>query len=211
MADIHKEMRFSVPILTLFLVSLVLQMQAQYRLTLPLDETMFRHRDLKEFSVDTLEWDQRKNYYTTVDSASFFQLFQDSSSKYYGFHENEIDKDFYYSIHRSVRGLIELSILWQREGAYCDGILYMIYDSKGTLVSSFRVAGRCADGGFYETASGRFLNDSTYCLLSEDNYATGDVDRDNLITFSKDITVIKRDGRITSTTTTLGTEIRPHR
>jgi hypothetical protein len=172
-------------------------------------KTKFKYSDLKEFSIDTIEWDKRVKFYTKLDSASFYQIYQDTSLQYIGNLDAEIDQDFFYSRQSSKRGLTELTILSQREGAYCDRIVYLIYDKQGKLISSFRVAGSCRDGGFYENASGQFLNDSTYILLSEDNYKTDNVDKDNIITFSKQTTLIKSNGKIIQHDTTLRTEIKP--
>jgi hypothetical protein len=170
-------------------------------------ENKFKYSDLAEFSIDTIQWDKRKDFYTKLDSLEFFQIYQDTAKKeYLGQYSESIDLDFFYSKHKSKRELLEFTILTQREGEYCDRILYNIYDLNGKLISSFRVAGSCGDGGYYETASGKFLNDSTYELLSVDNYKTEDIEKPNIITYSKTLTIIKSNGRIIQTDTTLKTE-----
>ena len=159
------------------------------------------------FSIDTIQWDKRNDFYTKLDSISFFQIYQDTTKKeYLGQYAESINLDFFYSKQKNKRGLIELAVLTQREGEYCDRILYNIYDLNGKLISSFRVAGSCGDGGYYETASGSFLNDSTYELLSKDNYKTEDVEKPNIITYSKTLTIIKPNGTMVQTDTTLRTE-----
>jgi hypothetical protein len=170
-------------------------------------ENKFKYSDLSEFSIDTIQWDKRKDFYTKLDSIEFFQIYQDTTLKeYLGQYSESIDLDFFYSKQRSKRGLLEFTILTQREGEYCDRILYNIYSLDGKLISSFRVAGSCGDGGYYESASGKFLNDSTYELLSEDNYKTEDIENPNIITYSKTVTIIKPNGKIVQTDTTLKTE-----
>ncbi len=170
-------------------------------------ENKFKYSDLSEFSMDTIQWDKRRNIYTKLDSLEFFQIYQDTTKKeYLGQYPESIDLDFFYSKQKSKRRLIEFTILKQREGEYCDRILYNIYNVDGKLTSSFRVAGSCGDGGYYETASGKFLNDSTYELLSEDNYKTEDIEKPNIITYSKTLTIIKSNGTIIQTDTTLKTE-----
>jgi hypothetical protein len=170
-------------------------------------ENKFKYADLTKFSIDTIQWDKRKDFYTKLDSLEFFQIYQDTTQKeYLGHYSESIDLDFFYSKHKSKRGLLEFTILTQREGEYCDRILYNIYGLDGKLISSFGVAGSCGDGGYYETASGKFLNDSTYELLSEDNYKTEDIEKPNIITYSKTITLIKPSGKIIQTDTTLKTE-----
>jgi hypothetical protein len=176
------------------------------RLHLASIEDRFKFGNLKEFDVDTISWDRRTSFYKKIDSLSFFQIYQDTTQEYLGQYPGSIDLDFFYSKQNNKRGLIELTILSQREGEYCDRILYNIYDLSGRLISSFRVAGSCGDGGYYETAHGKFLNDSTYELLSEDNYKTEDVDKLNLITYSKTTTIIKPNGTIVQSDTTLKTE-----
>ncbi|WP_040414091.1 hypothetical protein [Cyclobacterium qasimii] len=170
-------------------------------------ENKFEYSDQAEFSIDTIQWDKRKDFYTKLDSLEFFQIYQDTAKKeYLGQYSESIDNDFFYSKQKSKRGLWEFTILTQREGEYCDRILYNIYALDGKLISSFRVAGSCGDGGYYETSSGKFLNDSTYELFSEDNYKTEDVEKPNIITYSKTLTIIKPNGTIAQTDMTLKTE-----
>jgi len=177
------------------------------RFDFSLFENKFKYFDLKQFSMDTIQWERRKDFYSKLDSLEFFQIYQDTAVKeYLGKDSESIDLDFFYSKHKSKRGLLEFTILTQREGEYCDRILYNIYTLEGKLISSFRVAGSCGDGGYYETASGKFLNDSTYELLSEDNYKTENNEGSNIITYSKTLTIIKSDGTIFQTDTELKTE-----
>lgn len=166
----------------------------------------FKYSDLNEFSIDTLDWEKRKEFYPKIDSLEFFQVYQDASKNYLAQSPNSIDLDFFYSKQKSTRKLIERTFLQQREGEYCDRILYNIYDLKGKLISSFIVASGCGDGGYYETSKGKFLNDSTYVLLSEDNYKTEDVDKLNTITYSKMTTLIKASGKIVQKETLVKTK-----
>ena len=168
----------------------------QSKLNIDFISNKFKFHDLKSFSIDTIGWEERLNIYQKLDSISFDQVYQDTSQHYLGQHKESVDLDFYYSTQKNDRGLIECTFLSQREGEYCDRIFYKIYDLKGKLISSFRVAGSCSDGGYYEKAYGQFINDSTYILLSEDNYKTKDIDHKNIITFSKTFTSIKRNGTI---------------
>jgi hypothetical protein len=138
----------------------------------------------------------RKTFYTKLDSVEFYEVYQDTSVEYLAFYPESIDQDFFYSRQNSPRNLTEFTVLTQREGVYCDRIFYYIYDKNGKLISNFRVAGNCGDGGYYETESGEFINDSTYVLTSEDNYETEDVEEENIITSSQIITIIAKDGKI---------------
>jgi hypothetical protein len=156
----------------------------------------FKFENQEEFSIDTIDWSRRKNFYSKLDSLAFYQIYQDITKEYLGQHEESIDLDFYYSKQKSPRNLNELTILTQTEGEYCDRILYKIYDLKGKLISSFKVAGTCGDGGYYEVASGKFLNDSTYELFSEDNYKSEDALGKNTITFKRTLTTIRPNGTI---------------
>lgn len=169
-------------------------------------EDKFKYSNLIEFSMDTLQWSERRNFYTKLDSTEFIQVYQDSSQQYLGGYSESIDLDFFYSKQQSKRGLVEFTILTQREGSYCEYILYYIY-KNGKLISSFKVAGSCGDGGYYEDANGKFLNDSTYELLSEDNYQTEDIDKPTIINYSRALTIIKSDGTITQMDTILKTVI----
>lgn len=169
------------------------------------DINKFKHRDLTSFSVDTLGWEARKYVYQTLDSNSFDQVYQDTLKHYQGQYEESVDLDFYYSTQKNNRGFIECTFLSQREGEYCDRIFYNIYSSKGKLISSFRVAGSCADGGYYEKAWGKFVNDSTYVLESEDNYRTIDVDKENLVTHSRTVTIIRQNESLKEKTITVST------
>lgn len=170
-------------------------------------EYKFKYSGLTEFSIDTIQWNKRRDFYSKIDSIEFFHIYQDTTKKeYLGRYSESIDLDFFYSKQKSKRGLIEFTILTQREGEYCDRILYNIYDINGKLISSFRVAGSCGDGGYYENASGIFLNDSTYELISEDNYKTEDIEKPNIITYTKTLTTIKPNGTIVQIDTTLKTE-----
>jgi hypothetical protein len=181
-------------------------------LSLPVDKSKFKYFDLQSFLMDTIAWDRRRYFYTRVDRASFYQIYQDTSLPYNGGHDEEIDQDFFYSLQQGKHGLIELAILSQREGQYCDRIMYLIYDDRGRLLSSFRVAGSCGDGGYYGTAYGRFVNDSTYVLSSEDNYTTEDVDGDSItIQQFEQTTTIKPDGTIIQNDSIIRTEVRLNR
>jgi hypothetical protein len=180
-------------------------------LHIPLDKGKFKYADLKEFIIDTIGWDKRNNIYNKIDSISFYKIYQNTSLEYIGQFEEAGDFDFFYSTQNNNRGLVELTVLSQREGTYCDMINYLIYDKRGKLLSSFRVAGRCADGGFYEIAYGNFINDSTYVLFSEDNYDTKNVDKDNIISYSKQTTIINRNGKLTQRDTTIRQETKPNR
>ena len=178
-----------------------------YRLDFSTIESKFKYENLSEFSIDTIQWDKRSNFYTKLDSISFFEIYQDTTNKeYLGTFPESIDLDFFYSKQKSKRGLIECTILTQREGEYCDRILYNIYDQQGKIISSFRVAGSNGDGGYYEKAKGKFLNDSIYELLSEDNYKTKDIEKSNIITTSRVLTIIKPNGTIVQKDSTLKIE-----
>lgn len=173
------------------------------------DKGKFKYVDLEVFQIDTLEWEERIKHYNPLDSISHFQIFQDSSLTYYARPDHEPDQDFFYSWQVTKRDLYELTVLSQREGQYCERIMYFVYDSKGKLAGKFRVAGRCADGGFYETAHGRFVNDSTYVLKVEDNYRAGDDGR--TITFFEEKTVIRPNGELVRMTPVRRTETRPNK
>ncbi len=170
-------------------------------------KSKFKYHDLKEFSIDTISWEKRPDYYQVLDTISYYQIYQDTSKQYSGPSTEDLDQEYYYSIQNSSRGLIELTTLSQMEGEYCDLIYYNIYGSNGKLKTSFPVARRCGDGGYYDEASGKFLNDSIYELLSMDNYKTEDVDAPNILTYSRTITKINKDGSITTSDTTLRTTV----
>lgn len=178
------------------------------RLNFDLISEKFKYQDLKEFSIDTLQWEKRQEFYTKLDSTEFFQIYQGSNEiPYEDLDVDYLDLDFFFSKQSNKRGLIEFTILNQREGVYCDKIIYNIYSEDGELISSFEVAGNCGDGGYYELSNGKFLNDSTYELLTTDNYKTEDIEMPNTITFSKTITTIKHNGQITQTHSILKTEV----
>lgn len=187
--------------------------QEQERLlSLPLDKSNFKYFDLKGFSMDSIAWDKRRYFYNKLDSVSFHEIYQDPSLSYHGKYADEIDQDFFYSVQTSKRGFTELTILSQREGEYCDRIIYFIYDNKGRLLSSFSVAGSCGDGGYYATAYGQFINDSTYLLLSEDNYATENVDGDSItIEHFQQTNTIKSNGTISRNQLLIKTEVKSNR
>ena len=167
----------------------------------------FMYKDLSEFSIDTIPWDRRPSFYHTLDTIEYYKIYQDTSKQYLGLGGGNLDIEYFYSIQKSPRGFIELTILSQMEGEYCDILWYKIYDRTGKLMSSFPVARGCGDGGYFENASGKFLNDSTYDLISVDNYQTVDIEQPNIITHSRTRTIIRFDGSISSKDTTLMTEV----
>jgi hypothetical protein len=156
----------------------------------------FKYTDLNKFSIDTISWEKRQDIYKKIDSSLYFKIYQDTSLHYIGNDLLGLSFNFLYSTQKNKRGLIEITILSQQEGSYCEKICYNIYNSNGKLLSTFIVASVCGDGGYYETSSGNFLNDSTYQLLSEDNYLTKDAELENIITHIKTTTTIKSNGAI---------------
>jgi hypothetical protein len=148
--------------------------------------------------MDTLQWDKRSDYYKKLDRKAFYEIWQDTTKEYLADYQESIDNDYFYSIQDNKRGLTEITILSQREGAYCDWIDYLIFNISGKPISSFRVAGSCSDGGYDYNASGHFLNDSVYVLFSEDNYETTGIvyEGTQTITYRQETTTITRSGKI---------------
>lgn len=178
------------------------------QLDFPSFENKFKYENLTEFSMDdTLSWAEKKSFYSKLDSISFLKIYQDTTKKYPVQSSENIGLGFFYSKQKNKRGLIEFTILTHRESECCDGIRYNIYALDGKLISSFRVAGYCYDFngcGYYGSAKGKFLNDSTYELLSRSNFVSKE---DSLTsTYSKTITSIKQNGTITQSNTIIETE-----
>lgn len=160
----------------------------------------FHFVNLSSFEIDTISWDDRRNFYSVLDSIEYFQVYQDSALKIFpGSHPESIDLDFFYSWQQNSRGLLEFTILTQREGLYCDKVIYNIYSLSGKKISSFEAASSCSDGGYYEISNGKFLNDSTYVLSVQNNFKTKDVSKTNLISFSTVTTKIRADGTVVQT------------
>lgn len=157
----------------------------------------FKYEDLQEFSMDTLDWSQRENFYTVVDSISFRQIMQDSTEKYTYIPGDMIDGDFFYSKQKNTRGLTEFTVLSQREGSYIAAIIYKIFDKNGKLISSFMVANDGGDAGYYETSHGKFINENTYELTMEDNYLTKNPEKTNTVRQTQILTEIHKDGSTT--------------
>lgn len=171
--------------------------EEENRLDFSTIENKFKYENLDHFYIDTIDWVKRKEMYAILDSNTFYHVYQDTSIKYTETDPDGVDCNFFYSKQNSPRNLIEFTVLSQSESDYCDHISYNIYDLKGKLISSFIVARQCGDGGYYEVSSGKFLNDSTYEFLSEDNYNSEDSENADLNTHSKIITVIHDNGTIT--------------
>ncbi|GAA4309622.1 hypothetical protein GCM10023183_26900 [Nibribacter koreensis] len=177
------------------------------RLNVAVLEDRFKFKNLAEFSIDTLDWEERNTVYQKLDSLSFFQIHQDTSPNRFAQYD-DLSENFFHSKQSGSRGLIEFTILSQSEGEYCDQIDYSIFSKEGRLISRFKVAGSCGDGGYYETAFGRFINDSAYELLSEDNYKSEDALGVNTITYKRTLTNIKHDGTIVQSDTVLKESIK---
>ncbi len=128
----------------------------------------FKFEHLESFSMDSIDWGKRKNHYHKLTESEFFSVYQDTSINYQGVSDQSIDLDFFYSIQNRNSELKEVTILWQREGEYCEGITYYIFDKKGKIIDRFPVAGSCGDGGYYDEKYGEFLNDSVYKMTYED-------------------------------------------
>ena len=97
--------------------------------------------------------------------------------------------------------------MWQKEGQYCDGITYLIFDKNGKLIDDFPVAGSCADGGYYDDKYGQFLNDSTYKLTVtvEDYYETDDIE-EGIMTKTAKIFTITKQGKVKMTEKVISTD-----
>ncbi|HBG71127.1 MAG: hypothetical protein A2W93_02515 [Bacteroidetes bacterium GWF2_43_63] len=169
---------------------------------------LFKYHDLIEFKIDSLTWSERFSHYNIVDSTIFKSIFQDTALTYHSAGKLSEDADFYHSIQTSKRDLLEITILSQSESTYCTIIEYIIYTKDGKKTSSFTAACSCCDGGYYYEARGKFLNDTTYELLSEDNFLTENIEEENTISFKKTVVVIQQDGSIHQTETMIRTEIK---
>ncbi len=159
----------------------------------------YKYSNVQVFKIDTIDWYKRKDFYVRIDSTTFFKIYQDPSIKEYpGLDTASNSFDFYYSTQQNKRGLKEITILSQREGESCVRINYMIYDKGGKSISSFLLASSCADGGFYEKSYGKFMNDSTYVLYSEDNYDSKDIEKNPKVSCDQITTTIKANGTTSS-------------
>ena len=140
----------------------------KYMFDLNTSREKFKFEHLNSFSMDSIDWEKRKNHYKKLTEIEFFSIYQDSLRNYQGDYEQSIDLEFYYSIQNRKSDFNEITILWQKEGEYCDGITYLIFDNKGKIIDRFPVAGSCGDGGYYDEKYGEFLNDSIYKMTYED-------------------------------------------
>jgi len=158
----------------------------------------FKFGHLDSFTMDSIEWHERVNHYQKMSGEEFYSVYQDTSMEYMGEYQYNIDLDFLYSIQDRHSNFRELTVLWQREGSYCDGIQYLIFDRTGKLISSFPLVGACSDGGFYESSYGKFLNDTTYRLTIEDNYESERF-KTEIITITEQVYTITKQGDVTKT------------
>lgn len=176
-------------------------------------ENKFKYENLKEFSIDNMgRGTKRHSFYTSLDSISFHQLFQDTTQRFCNDTTGIGDNNYFYSKQKNKRGLIELAVFVQREGVLSDTsqkerltidmdrIIYNLYDPKGKRISSFTAASVSGNGDYYEMSFGKFINDSTYELLTEDNYYRIGMEGGNTVTNSETTTHIKYDGTIVQST-----------
>lgn len=203
MKERKKQTFLLLPVMLVFWLSCNSNKQAETTNSLDFTaiQDKFKYENLKQFSLDTLGWGKKRfDLYKHLDSNSFVKIYQDTTER---FEESGGmgNADYFYSKQKSKRNLIELTLLVQREGDYIDRIEYFIYTKGGKKISSFVVASGGGDGGYYETAEGKFLNDSTYLLSREDNYDGSELDQQGeSITRSEIKTIIKQDGTIFQTT-----------
>ena len=124
----------------------------------------FHNGHLNSFSLNSIDWKENK----LLSENDFYSIYQDSLINYLGGFEESQDIDLFYSIQNRNSNFNEITILWHREGEYCLGISYFIFDKKGKLIERFPVAISCGDGGYSSESYGHFLNDTIYKMTIED-------------------------------------------
>lgn len=175
--------------------SVVQQDDSEFRFNLEEHRNKFKFENLTAFEIDDLRWMKRVEVYHDLTREEFYSVYQDSTRFYPEFKsKTEPDRDFFYSIENRLENFQEITILRQKEGEYCESITYMIYNKDGKLLSSFMLAGKCADGFFYNSKYGRFVNDSTYRLIIEEYEIVENDNYEHLYTLK---TTTERTTRIT--------------
>ena len=159
----------------------------------------FKYGHRTSFEMDSISWNERSNHYNRLTQQEFYSVHQDPSKEYLGAHPLSIDQEYYYSIQERNSKFHEITVLWQLESEYCQGITYLIFSKIGKLIDEFPVAGSCGDGGFYDRKKGRFLNDSTYQLIVIDNYKTPDIIEPTILTTTEKIYRIDQNGKVNLT------------
>jgi hypothetical protein len=119
----------------------------------------FKYHNLDRFVPDTLSWDSRQSHYQEVDSTTFAKLFKQGNNK---FSPSGNDKAFYYSWQDRDSNFIDVIILTQEEGSYCDLLKYYIFDKQGSYLSSFDIAASCSDAGWTFQGLGRQMGNNVF-------------------------------------------------
>lgn len=130
----------------------------------------FKYHNLKVFSIDTFNWENRPGNYKELDSNTFQLIWQNEEHRPI---DNYYDRDYLYSWQERDTNFIELTILSQTEGSYCDIIYYLIYNKKGELIENFQISASCGDGGWIFQSYGSFINKQTFEYLSIETNMSG--------------------------------------
>lgn len=159
----------------------------------------FKFSNLTQFEIDTFNWETRPGKYIELDSMTFGMVWQEGNRKFTG---DGYDRDYLFSWQTRDTNFIELAILTQDEGDYCDIITYLIYDKQGRFVDKFTASARCGDGGWIYLSEGKFINRNTYELLSVEMEMAGIDTIDNKELMEGDSTIfhytIKNSGKVVS-------------
>jgi hypothetical protein len=159
----------------------------------------FKYSNRSSFEMDSISWNERSSHYNRLTQQDFYSIHQDPNKEYLGTHPLSVDQEYYYSIQKRNSKFHEITVLWQLENEYCQGITYFIFSKKGKLIDQFPVAGSCGDGGFFDEKKGRFINDSTYQLIVIDNYKTPDITEPTILTTTEKTYRIDQDGKVNLT------------
>ena len=159
----------------------------------------FKYNHRSSFEMDSISWNERSNHFNRLTQQEFYSIHQDPNKEYLGSHPLSVDQEYYYSIQDRNSKFNEVTVLWQLESEYCQGITYFIFSKKGKLIDKFPVAGSCGDGGFFDEKKGRFLNDSTYQLIVIDNYKTPDITDPTILTKTEKTYRIDQEGKVNLT------------
>lgn len=155
----------------------------------------FKFGHLTSFEMDTISWAERSNHYNRLTKEEWYAIHQNPDEEYDGI----LNQEYYYSIQRRSSDFNEVTVLWQLESEYCQGITYFIFSKQGKLIDEFLIAGSCGDGGYFDRKKGEFLNDSTYQLIVIDNYKTPDIEDPTILTTTEKIYRIDQKGKVSMT------------
>ena len=129
-------------------------------------EAKFKYRDLKDFIIDSFDFDSRVGHYHELDSVAFSLIFQEGDRVFVG---QGYNRDYFYSWQSRDTNFIEFTVLTEDERSSCSLLRYYIFNKSGKFISKFDIATSCGDAGWTFSGVGRQLTRNEFLFRTVDS------------------------------------------